>query len=160
MNIGAFSCLYLLKKDGQYKENISDLSGISKKHPLLAISFLIILFSLAGVPPLGGFFAKFYIFTAVLEQQMYALAIIGLLTTVISAFYYLRIIKTIYFDDSAITFESVKNKAAQISIFLSNHLRVIYGFYRWGRGALEEPGSEGGLANFSPMPFSRRSKDP
>ena len=55
MNIGAFSCLYLLKKDGQYKENISDLSGISKKHPLLAFSLLIILFSLAGVPPLGGF---------------------------------------------------------------------------------------------------------
>ena len=117
MNIGAFSCLYLLKKDGQYKENISDLSGISKKHPLLAISFLIILFSLAGVPPLGGFFAKFYVFTAVLEQKMYALAIIGLLTTVISAFYYLKIIKTIYFDDSVITFEAVKNKTAQVSNF-------------------------------------------
>ena len=129
MNIGAFSCLYLLKKDGQYKENISDLSGISKKHPLLAISFLIILFSLAGVPPLGGFFAKFYIFTAVLEQQMYALAIIGLLTTVISAFYYLRIIKTIYFDDSAITFESVKNKAAQISIFLSCSILLTFFLY-------------------------------
>ena len=119
MNIGAFSCLYLLKKDGKYKENISDLSGISKKHPLLAISFLIILFSLAGVPPLGGFFAKFYVFVAVIEQKMYALAIIGLLTTVMSAFYYLKIIKTIYFDDSIITFESVKNKTAQISIFAS-----------------------------------------
>ena len=108
MNIGAFSCLYLLKKDGEYKENISDLSGISKKHPVLAISFLLILFSLAGIPPLGGFFAKFYVFTAVLEQQMYTLAIIGLLTTVISAFYYLKIIKTIYFDDSLITFDLTK----------------------------------------------------
>ena len=58
MNIGAFSCLYLLKKDNEYKEKISDLSGISKKHPILAISFLVILFSLAGIPPLGGFFAK------------------------------------------------------------------------------------------------------
>ena len=116
MNIGAFSCLYLLKKDGKYKENISDLSGISKKHPLLAISFLIILFSLAGVPPLGGFFAKFYVFVAVLEKEMYALAIIGLLTTVMSAFYYLKIIKTIYFDDSIITFESTKNRTAQVSI--------------------------------------------
>ena len=82
MNIGAFSCLYMLKNDGQYKENISDLSGISKKHPLLAVSLLIILFSLAGVPPLGGFFAKFFVFVAVLEQEMYSLAIIGLLTTV------------------------------------------------------------------------------
>ena len=129
MNIGAFSCLYLLKKDGQYKENISDLSGISKKHPLLALSFLIILFSLAGIPPLGGFFAKFYIFTAVLEQQMYALAIIGLLTTVISAFYYLKIIKTIYFDDSGMTFESAKNKPAQISIFLSCSILLTFFLY-------------------------------
>ena len=119
MNIGAFSCLYLLKKDGEYKENISDLSGISKKHPILAISFLLILFSLAGIPPLGGFFAKFYVFTAVLEQQMYALAIIGLLTTVISAFYYLKIIKTIYFDDSLITFDLTKNIFAQVSILIS-----------------------------------------
>ena len=119
MNIGAFSCLYLLKKDGEYKENISDLSGISKKHPILAISFLLILFSLAGIPPLGGFFAKFYVFTAVLEQQMYALAIIGLLTTVISAFYYLKIIKTIYFDDSLITFDHTKNIFAQVSILIS-----------------------------------------
>ena len=64
-----FHVCILLKKDGEYKENISDLSGVSKKHPLLAISFLIILFSLAGIPPLGGFFAKFYVFSAVLEQR-------------------------------------------------------------------------------------------
>ena len=129
MNIGAFSCLYLLKKDGQYKENISDLSGISKKHPLLAISLLIILFSLAGVPPLGGFFAKFYVFVAVLEQEMYTLAIIGLLTTVMSAFYYLKIIKTIYFDDGSITFDSSKNKTAQISIFASCIILVTFFLY-------------------------------
>ncbi len=129
MNIGAFSCLYLLKKDGVYKENISDLSGISKKHPLLAVSFLIILFSLAGIPPLGGFFAKFYVFSAVLEQEMYALAIIGLLTTVISAFYYLRIIKIIYFDDSLVTFEPVKNKTAQISILTSCTILVTFFLY-------------------------------
>ena len=129
MNVGIFSCLYFLKKDGQYKENISDLSGISKKHPLLAISFLIILFSLAGIPPLGGFFAKFYVFTAVLEQEMYALAIIGLLTTVISAFYYLKIIKTIYFDDSSITFDVVKNKAAQVSVLISCSIILTFFLY-------------------------------
>ena len=129
MNIGIFSCLYLLKKDGEYKENISDLSGVSKKHPLLAISFLIILFSLAGIPPLGGFFAKFYVFSAVLEQKMFALAIIGLLTTVISAFYYLKIIKTIYFDDSAITFDAVKNKIVQASIFISCGILLTFFIY-------------------------------
>ena len=129
MNIGIFSCLYLLKKDGEYKENISDLSGASKKHPLLAISFLIILFSLAGIPPLGGFFAKFYVFLAVLEQQMYTLAIIGLLTTVISAFYYLKIIKIIYFDDSVITFDAVKNKKAQASILISCSILLTFFLY-------------------------------
>ena len=129
MNIGAFSCLYLLKKDGEYKENISDLSGISKKHPILAISLLIILFSLAGVPPLGGFFAKFYVFLAVVENEMYALAIIGLLTTVMSAFYYLKIIKTIYFDDNVITFETTKNKIAQVSIFTSCTILITFFLY-------------------------------
>ena len=129
MNIGAFSCLYLLKKDSQYKENINDLSGISKKHPLLAVSLLIILFSLAGVPPLGGFFAKFYVFVAVLEKEMYTLAIIGLLTTVMSAFYYLKIIKTIYFDDSLISFELSKNRTAQVSIFASCMILTTFFLY-------------------------------
>ena len=129
MNIGAFSCLYLLKKDGKYKENISDLSGISKKNPLLAISLLIILFSLAGIPPLGGFFAKFYVFVAVLEKEMYVLAIIGLLTTVLSAFYYLKIIKTIYFDDNFIVFETSKNRTAQVSIFTSCAILTTFFLY-------------------------------
>ena len=129
MNIGAFSCLYLLKKDGEYRENISDLSGLSKKQPLLAISFLIILFSLAGIPPLAGFFAKFYVFTAVIEQKMYALAIIGLLTTVISAFYYLRIIKIIYFDDSAISFDPVKNSVAKLSVLISCAILITFFLY-------------------------------
>ena len=129
MNIGAFSCLYLLKKDGEYRENISDLSGLSKKQPLLAISFLVILFSLAGIPPLAGFFAKFYVFTAVIEQKMYALAIIGLLTTVISAFYYLRIIKIIYFDDSAISFDPVKNSVAKLSVLISCVILITFFLY-------------------------------
>ena len=90
-----------------------------QKTPILAISFLIILFSLAGIPPLAGFFAKFYIFTSVVEQKMYALAIIGLLSTVVSAFYYLRIIKIIYFDDSVSTFEMISNKSARATVMVS-----------------------------------------
>ena len=129
MNIGAFSCLYLLRKDGEYKENISDLSGISKKHPLLSISLLIILFSLAGIPPLAGFFAKFYIFTSVLEQKMYTLAIVGLLTTVISAFYYLRIIKIIYFDNSVLNFEITGNKTASVTVFISCAIMITFFLY-------------------------------
>jgi NADH-quinone oxidoreductase subunit N len=129
MNIGAFSCLYLMKKDGEYKENITDLSGISKKHPLLALSFLIILFSLAGIPPLGGFFAKFYVFSSVIEQKMYSLAIIGLLTTVISAVYYLKIIKTIYFDENKLSFDLVNNKIVHLTIFISCTILLTFFLY-------------------------------
>tara|TARA_X000001036_G_scaffold413293_1_gene427447 strand:+ start:667 stop:2082 length:1416 start_codon:yes stop_codon:yes gene_type:complete len=129
MNIGAFSCLFLLKKDGKYKEEISDLSGISKKHPLLAISFLIILFSLAGIPPLGGFFAKFYIFMSVLEKEMFTLAIIGLLTTVISAFYYLKIIKTIYFDENNFSFDKINNITSSGIILISCTILLTFFLY-------------------------------
>ena len=119
MNIGAFGCIFLMKKDGKYTEEIKDLSGISKHHPILAISFLIILFSLAGIPPLGGFFAKFYVFMSVIENEMYALAIIGLLSTVISAFYYLKIIKTIYFEELKTQFDHIKNYSIIGTIFIS-----------------------------------------
>ena len=118
-----------MRKDGEYKENVSDLSGISKKHPLLAISFLIILFSLAGIPPLGGFFAKFYIFTSVLEQKMYTLAIIGLLTTVISAVYYLKIIKTIYFDENTLSFDFINNRTISSTILISCTLLITFFLY-------------------------------
>ncbi len=98
MNLALFSCLLMLRRNDQYYEDLDDLSGLSKNHPVLSLSLLIILFSLAGIPPLAGFFAKFYVFKAVIEQSMYFLAIVGLLSTVIAAFYYLRIIKIIYFD--------------------------------------------------------------
>ena len=107
MNIGAFSCILLMKRGGKYLEDISELSGVSKNHPLVSLGLLIILFSLAGIPPLAGFFAKFYIFMAVIESEMYTLAIIGLITTVISAFYYIRIIKVMYFDEPKKPFEKI-----------------------------------------------------
>ena len=129
MSIGLFSCVFLMKKDGVYTEKIQDLSGISKKHPLIAISFLIILFSLAGIPPLGGFFAKFYVFMAVIESEMYLLAIMGLLTTVISAFYYLRIIKIIYFDEMKTSFDYIKNLNISGTIFISCIFLITFFLY-------------------------------
>ena len=93
MNLGLFSCLLMMKRNNVYYEQIDDLSGLSKNHPLLSLSLLIILFSLAGIPPLAGFFAKFYVFKSVLEQSMFFLAIVGLLSTVVAAFYYLRLLK-------------------------------------------------------------------
>ena len=129
MMIGIFSCIFLMKRDGVYTDQINHLSGISKKHPLYSISFLIILFSLAGIPPLGGFFAKFYVFSSVLEQKMYTLAIIGLLTTVISAFYYLKIIKIIYFDENKLKFDVVNNKIVSGTTLISCFILVTFFLY-------------------------------
>ncbi len=129
MNLGAFGCIFMMKRENVYHENISDLSGLSKNNPLLALSFLIILFSLAGIPPLAGFFAKFYVFMAVIESKMYLLAIIGLLTTVVSAFYYLRIIKIIYFDKPKTPFDENYDWGLKISIALSSLLVLIYFVY-------------------------------
>ena len=86
---------------------------------MLAFAFLILFFSLAGIPPLGGFFANFFVFMSVIERELYALAIIGLLTTVISAFYYLKVIKIIYFDDVKIKFDDVRNFSIKATILLS-----------------------------------------
>ena len=129
MNLAFFSCLFMLKKDDKYFENMDDLSGLSKNHPLLSLSLLIVLFSLAGIPPLAGFFAKFYVFLAVIEKQMYFLAIIGLLSTVIAAFYYLRIIKTIYFDDAPQIYDKNHNLGLQLSLALSTILILSYFIY-------------------------------
>tara|TARA_B100000941_G_scaffold213676_1_gene157030 strand:+ start:5574 stop:6983 length:1410 start_codon:yes stop_codon:yes gene_type:complete len=119
MNIGTFACLYLMKVNGKYTEKIDDLSGLSKQKPLLAFSFLILFFSLAGIPPLGGFFAKFFVFMSVIESELYALAIIGLLTTVISAFYYLKVIKVIYFDETKVNLDEIRNVTVKTTIVLS-----------------------------------------
>jgi len=129
MNIGAFGCIFLMKKEGKYVEGINELSGISKKHPLISIALLIILFSLAGIPPLAGFFAKFYIFMAVIENEMYMLAIIGLLTTVVSAYYYLKVIKIIYFDDLKTPLDLIKNINITGTIFISCIILISFFLY-------------------------------
>ena len=129
MNLGVFGCIFLMKKDGKYCEDIKDLAGISKQNPLLAISFLIIMFSLAGIPPLAGFFAKFYVFMSVIESGMYTLAIVGLLSTVISAFYYLRIIKIIYFDEENNTYDHIRSLGISSTLFLSTLMLVTFFIY-------------------------------
>jgi len=126
MNLAFFSCLLMLKRNDQYYEDIDDLSGLSKNHPLLSLSLLVILFSLAGIPPLAGFFAKFYIFTSVIEQSMYFLAIVGLLSTVIAAFYYLRIIKIIYFDKEKEKYDSDHSLWLKFSLSFSTILILLY----------------------------------
>lgn len=129
MNLGIFSCIFMMKRKNIFYEDIQDLSGLSKNHPIISVCLLVLLFSLAGIPPLAGFFAKFYVFMAVIKVEMYTLAIIGLITTVISAFYYLRIIKIIYFDDPKEIFEIDKNLGLKVSLFLSTIIILIYFIY-------------------------------
>ena len=126
MNLGLFSCLLMMRRNDQYFETIDDLSGLSKNHPVLSLSLLVILFSLAGIPPLAGFFAKFYIFKSVIEQSMYFLAIVGLLSTVIAAFYYLRIIKAIYFDEEKEKYDSDHSIWLRMSLTFSTLLILLY----------------------------------
>jgi NADH-quinone oxidoreductase subunit N len=97
--LGAFACVLAMKRNGHYCEEIDDLAGLSKTNPALAFALAMIMFSLAGVPPLAGFFAKWYVFAAAVQAGLYPLAIIGIVASVVGAFYYLRIVKVMYFDE-------------------------------------------------------------
>lgn len=99
MNLGAFALILSMKRGGEPVEAISDLAGLSRERLPMALALLVIFFSMAGIPPLAGFFGKFLVFTAAVEAGFWWLAVIGLLTSVISAFYYIRIIKVAFFDD-------------------------------------------------------------
>ena len=132
MNLGIFCCLFMMKRKDKFFDNLEDLAGLSKNHPIISLSLLILLFSLAGIPPMAGFFAKFYIFMSVIEQSMYFLAIVGLLSTVISAFYYLRIIKIIYFDPPKEQYDQDHNFGLKISLTIATLLILFYFVYPSG----------------------------
>jgi NADH-quinone oxidoreductase subunit N len=104
-NVGTFACILCMRVRGTMVENISDLRGISKTNPILALALAIFMFSMAGIPPLAGFFSKLYVFLAAIEAKLYLLAVIGVLASVVSAFYYLRIVKLMYFDEAADPFD-------------------------------------------------------
>jgi len=105
MNVGAFTVILSMRRDGEMVERIEDLAGLSRTNPLMALAMGIFMFSLAGVPPLAGFFAKFYIFMAAINNGLYTLAVIGVVASVVGAYYYVRIVKIMYFDDPAEPFE-------------------------------------------------------
>ena len=129
MTLAFFSCLFMLRKKNEFFEKIEDLSGLSTNHPILSFALLVVLFSLAGIPPLAGFFAKFYVFIAVIEQSMYFLAIVGLLSTVVAAFYYLRLIKIIYFDVPKEKYETDHTIGLKITLTISTGILVLYFIY-------------------------------
>ena len=100
MNVGTFACILSMRQNGRMVESIGDLRGISRTNPLMALALLIFMFSLAGIPPMAGFWAKFWVFKAAIGAELYGLAVIGVLASVVSAFYYLRIVKLMYFDEA------------------------------------------------------------
>jgi NADH-quinone oxidoreductase subunit N len=99
MTLGTFAVILSMRRDGRLVEKIGDLAGLSRTHPTMAFFLAMLLFSLAGIPPLAGFFAKFYVFLAAIQAGLYLLAVIGVLTSVIGAYYYLAIVKIMYFDE-------------------------------------------------------------
>ena len=105
MNVGTFACILCMRRSDHMVEDIDDLAGLSKSHPMMAVALAIFMFSMAGIPPLAGFFGKFYIFLAAVEAELYGLAVIGVLSSVVAAFYYLRIVKVMYFDALADSLE-------------------------------------------------------
>ena len=108
MTLGAFTVILAMKRDGRHVENISDFAGLSRTNPLLAFFFAMLLFSLAGVPPLAGFFGKFYVFVAAIQAHLFTLAVIGVITSVIGAYYYLSIVKVMYFDEQLTRLDPVR----------------------------------------------------
>jgi NADH-quinone oxidoreductase subunit N len=99
MTLGAFACILGLRRGNVMFETVNDLSGLARTHPARAFCLAMMMFSLAGIPPLAGFFAKFYVFTAAIQANLVALAVIGVVTSVVGAYYYLRIVKVMYFDE-------------------------------------------------------------
>ena len=131
MTIGTFGCILAMKRAGRMVEDIDSLAGLSKTNPLMALALAIFMFSMAGSPPLGGFFAKFFVFKAAIDAELYVLAVAGLLTSVVGAFYYLRIVKLMYFDESSEPFD--KNLGREITVLVTV-TAVITAFFFVGLG--------------------------
>jgi NADH-quinone oxidoreductase subunit N len=101
MTVGTFACILSMRRGDEMVENIDDLAGLSRTSPWMAFLLAMLLFSLAGIPPLAGFFAKFYVFLAAIQAGLYVLAVIGVLASVVGAYSYVRIVKIMYFDEPA-----------------------------------------------------------
>ena len=116
MTLGTFAAILLMRRNGAYVENIADLAGLSRNHGGIAFALAMLLFSLAGIPPLFGFFAKWYVFAAAIHAGLYPLAAVGVALSVVSAVYYLKIVKVMYFDPPAAPFDAPEPAAHGVLI--------------------------------------------
>ncbi len=119
MTSGVFAVILSMRRNGKAVENISDLSGLSQTQPVLAYAMAILMFSMSGIPPMAGFFGKLMIFQAAVQEEFYVLAVLGVVTSVVAAYYYLRIIKVMFFDTAMPAFDGAMPFARKAVIFLS-----------------------------------------
>lgn len=126
MSIGAFGFVMLMKRDDTPVEDIAELGGLSKTSPRSALFMAIMMFSMAGIPPLAGFFGKMYVFLAALEQQLYGLVIVGLLSSVIAAYYYLKVVKVMYFDEAKDSFDGRATASSRVVLGLCALVTVLF----------------------------------
>ncbi|TMJ33825.1 MAG: NADH-quinone oxidoreductase subunit NuoN [Alphaproteobacteria bacterium] len=114
MTLGTFACILSMRRDGQMVEDIGDLAGLARTQPTMAFFLGLLLFSLAGIPPLAGFFAKFYVFLAAIKAGLFMLAVVGVITSVVGAYYYLAIVRIMYFDEPARRFEPMPRELGAV----------------------------------------------
>ena len=128
MTLGTFAAILSMRIDGKYVEKISDLAGLARSNGAMAAFLAAMMFSLGGIPPLAGFFAKWYVFNAAIQAHLYPLAVIGVLMSVVACFYYLRIVKVMYFDEPAPQFDRA-GPAVNIVLALASILIVFFSFW-------------------------------
>jgi NADH-quinone oxidoreductase subunit N len=119
MNVGTFAVILSMRRNGRMVEGIDELSGLGKTQPAMALALGIFMFSMAGIPPLAGFFSKLYVFMAAINAGLVPLAVIGVLSSVVGAFYYLRIVKLMYFDEPVGVFDRPMGREIQAVLILS-----------------------------------------
>jgi NADH-quinone oxidoreductase subunit N len=129
MTAGTFVCILSMRRSEGMVEGIDDLAGLSRTQPLMAAALAVFMFSLAGVPPLAGFFGKWYVFLAAVQAKLYWVAIVGVLSSVVAAYYYLRIVKVMYFDEPAPAFERPMGRAMALVLTFATLFIVFFGIY-------------------------------
>ncbi|MEP7173111.1 MAG: NADH-quinone oxidoreductase subunit NuoN [Aestuariivirga sp.] len=126
--LGVFACVLAMRRKGQHLEQVSDLAGLAHNNKGLAFVFAMLMFSLAGIPPLAGFFGKYFVFLAAVKSGLYALAIIGVVASVVGAYYYLRIVKIIYFDEPAEKFDALDGEVKWVAYASGAFALLFVGF--------------------------------
>jgi len=126
MIVGTFGCVLVMRRHGAAVDAIDDLAGLASRQPLLAAALAIFMFSLAGIPPLAGFFGKLYVFLAAIQAGLVPLAVIGVLASVVGAYYYLRIVKVMYFDEAQEAFDQPIGREFAIVVGVTAVLNVVF----------------------------------